>query len=80
MGHLVGLIVHIASIQDRDGAVAVLASIRRLYPRLRLIFADGGYMPATSGGRWMALLVGWAYGMSSVPIVALVISVQVGSK
>jgi transposase len=42
-GHLVGLIVHIASIQDRDGAVAVLASIRRLYPWLRHIFADGGY-------------------------------------
>lgn len=32
-----------ASIQDRDGAVAVLASIRRLYPWLRHIFADGGY-------------------------------------
>jgi transposase len=42
-GHLVGLVVHIASIQDRDGAVAVLASIRRLYPWLRHIFADGGY-------------------------------------
>jgi len=42
-GHLVGLIVHIASIQDRDGAVAVLASIRRLYPWLRHVFADAGY-------------------------------------
>jgi transposase len=42
-GHLVGLVVHIASIQDRDGAVAVLASIPRLYPWLRHIFADGGY-------------------------------------
>src|SRR6195952_5055741 len=42
-GHLVGLVVHIASIQDRDGAVAVLASIRRLYPWLRHVFADGGY-------------------------------------
>jgi transposase len=41
-GHLVGLIVHIASIRDRDGAVTVLASIRRLYPWLRHIFADGG--------------------------------------
>lgn len=30
-GHLVGVVVHIASIQDRDGAVAVLASIRKLY-------------------------------------------------
>lgn len=42
-GRLVGLIVHIASTQDRDGAVAVLAFIRRLYPWLRHIFADGGY-------------------------------------
>jgi transposase len=42
-GHLVGLIVHIASIQDRDGPVAVLASIRGLYRWLRDIFADGGY-------------------------------------
>ena len=42
-GHLVGLIVHIASTQDRDGAVAVLASIRRLNPWLRHVFADAGY-------------------------------------
>ena len=42
-GHLVGLQVHPADIQDRDGAVVVLASIRRLYPWLRHIFADGGY-------------------------------------
>jgi putative transposase len=42
-GHLVGVQVHAADIQDRDGAVAVLASIRSLYPWLRHIFADGGY-------------------------------------
>ncbi len=42
-GHLLGLIIHMASIQDRDGAVRVLASIRRLYPWLRHVFADGGY-------------------------------------
>ena len=42
-GLFVGLVVHPADIQDRDGAVAVLASIRRLYPWLRHIFADGGY-------------------------------------
>ena len=45
-GHLVGLIVHIASIQDRDGALAVLKSIRDLYPWLRHIFADAGYAGA----------------------------------
>jgi transposase len=42
-GHLVGLIVHAASIQDRDGAPSVLQSIRNLYPWLRHVFADGGY-------------------------------------
>ncbi|CCV09067.1 hypothetical protein MESS2_820007 [Mesorhizobium metallidurans STM 2683] len=31
-GHLVGLTVHTADIQDRDGAVGVIASIRQLYP------------------------------------------------
>jgi len=53
-GHLVGLVVHIASIQDRDGAVAVLASIRRLHPWLRHVFADGGY----AGDKLRSALVG----------------------
>ena len=42
-GFLVGLVVHEANIQDRDGAVSVLQSIRRFYPFLRHVFADGGY-------------------------------------
>ncbi len=42
-GHLVGLQVHAADIQDRDGAVELLASIRSLYPWLRHLFADGAY-------------------------------------
>ena len=42
-GNLVGLQVHAADIQDRDGAVEVLASIRSLCPWLRHVFADGGY-------------------------------------
>lgn len=42
-GNMVGLTVHTADIQDRDGAVSVIASIRRLYPWLRYLFADGGY-------------------------------------
>jgi transposase len=57
-GHLVGLQVHAADIQDRDGAVGVLASIRSLYPWLRHVFADGGYAGGklrdalTALGRW----------------------------
>ncbi len=42
-GHLVGLRVQTADIQDRDGTVEVLTSIRGLYPWLRHVFADGGY-------------------------------------
>jgi transposase len=42
-GHLVGLHVHQADVQDRDGAVDLLTSIRALYPWLRHVFADGGY-------------------------------------
>lgn len=43
LGLMVGLIVHAADVQDRDGAPAVLASIRRPFPWLRHVFADGGY-------------------------------------
>jgi transposase len=42
-GNLVGLQVHAADVQDRDGAVDLLASIRSLCPWLRHVFADGGY-------------------------------------
>jgi transposase len=42
-GHLVGLRLHTADIQDRDGAVGVIASIRQFSPWRRHLFADGGY-------------------------------------
>ena len=42
-GFMVGLVVHGAGIQDRDGAVSTLQSIRRFHPFLRHISADGGY-------------------------------------
>jgi hypothetical protein len=32
-----------ASVQDRDGALPVLAETRRLFPFIEKIFADGGY-------------------------------------
>ncbi len=43
IGLLFGVVVHAADIQDRDGAPAVLASIRKTCPWLRHVFADGGY-------------------------------------
>ena len=43
LGLLVGLIVHAAGVQDRDGAPLVLKSIRQAFPWMRHIFADGAY-------------------------------------
>jgi putative transposase len=43
MGLLLTVVVHAASVQDRDGAYAVLAKLAGRFPRLRLIWADGGY-------------------------------------
>jgi transposase len=43
LGLMVGLVVHAADIQDRDGATAVLKSILKRWPWLRHVFADGGY-------------------------------------
>ena len=35
--------MHAANIQDRDGAKLVLAKLAGRFPRLRVIWADGGY-------------------------------------
>lgn len=43
LGLLIGLIVHSADIQDRDGAAALLRSIRHAFPWLRHVFADAAY-------------------------------------
>ena len=40
IGLPVGMIVHPADVQDRDG---LLASVRRTFPWLRHVFTDGGY-------------------------------------
>ena len=42
-GLLIGLVVHPAAVQDRDGAPWLIASIRHTHPWLRHVFADGGY-------------------------------------
>jgi hypothetical protein len=42
-GYLVGLVVHSAAVQDRDGAAQVLKSILKRWPWLRHVLADGGY-------------------------------------
>src|ERR1700751_3663144 len=50
IGLPVGMIVHPADVQDRDGAPGLLASVRSLYPWLRHVFADGGYAGAKLKG------------------------------
>lgn len=43
MGLLLIVVVHLASIQDRDGAKLVLEKVPKRFARLKLIWADGGY-------------------------------------
>lgn len=42
-GFLLALLVHAANLQDNHGAVPLLASLRRTFPKLRHIFADRVY-------------------------------------
>jgi putative transposase len=51
------VVVHGAGIQDRDGAKLVIEILRGVSPRLRLIWADGGY--AGQLVAWVAALTGW---------------------
>ncbi len=43
IGLVLAVVVHAASMQDRDGATLVLARLAGRFPRLRLIWVDGGY-------------------------------------
>jgi transposase len=43
LGLLLAVVVHPASVQDRDGAEAVLREARRLFPFLERVVADAGY-------------------------------------
>ena len=42
-GNMVACVVHAADIQDRDGAVCVIAEMKNRYPTIEHLFADGGY-------------------------------------
>jgi putative transposase len=46
LGLLLVVVVHAASVQDREGAQAVLAQLAHRFLRLRVIWADGGYAGA----------------------------------
>src|SRR5260221_10260222 len=43
LGLLLHAIVHSAGIQDRDGGILLLATMKRLFPFLEKLFADSAY-------------------------------------
>jgi putative transposase len=43
MGLLLTVVVHAANLQDRDGAKLLFEKAKGCFPRLRLVWADGGY-------------------------------------
>ena len=57
MGLVLMVVVHAANIQDRDGAKLLLGAITGLFPRLQLIWADGGY--AGQLVDWVKDTCGW---------------------
>lgn len=57
MGLLITVVVHAAVIQDRDGAKLVFMTIFGQFPRLKHIWADGGY--AGKLIQWAYLFGGW---------------------
>ena len=42
-GNLLSAVTHTADVQDRDGAICVIADAKESYPTLAHLFADGGY-------------------------------------
>jgi putative transposase len=42
-GLILAMMITTANVQDRDGAKGLLLAARGRFPRLRVIFADGGY-------------------------------------
>ena len=51
------MVVHAASIQDRDGAKLLFEKVKGRFPRLSLVWADGGY--AGKLIEWLAGLSQW---------------------
>jgi putative transposase len=56
IGMLLAVVVHSAAIQDRDGAMLVLAKLRGRFPRLKLIWADAAYAAVAA---WTKAVCGW---------------------
>ena len=54
---MVGVVVHSAGVQDRDGAKKVIRKVRFNSPRLKELWADGGY--AGKLETWVGQFTGW---------------------
>lgn len=62
LGLLLNCAVHPADIQDRDGAQLVLEDLANRFPRLRKVWADGGYAgqlleKVKDWGKWILEIV-----------------------
>lgn len=57
IGLILAVVVHEANIQDRDGAKLVLERLKGCFPRLALIWADGGY--AGKLVEWVKQFASW---------------------
>jgi putative transposase len=58
LGLLLVVVIHTAALQDRDGAKLVFSKAQGNFPRLALLWADGGY--AGKLIRWTQETCGWA--------------------
>ena len=54
---LLAVVVHAANIQDRDGAKLLFEKAQACFPRLQLVWADGGY--AGQLIEWLHGFCGW---------------------
>jgi len=57
LGLVLMVVVHAANIQDREGAKLLLQDIKVCFPRLELIWADGGYRGQLID--WVQEVCGW---------------------
>lgn len=57
LGLILVVVVHAADMQDRDGARLVIDRLQNQFPRLRRVWADGGY--AGELVKWVAKSFRW---------------------
>lgn len=57
IGLILAVIVHAGDLQDREGAKWLFAKVRGCFPRMQLVWADGGYAGQLIG--WLAEFCRW---------------------